>query len=153
MKTNPFFSLALVALSLCAVLNWSCRPSVSAPKSSPLSTTELRETLEKSASEPQIQAEVDSLFSRFGDKGWMSLYGEILSTTPGLARFSKALSDYPIWDIVPIGYNEIGVPSHVRIRFGQHFHYQFILIFRTGTDLTLIKPPFEQVTNNVYFKP
>jgi hypothetical protein len=153
MKTRAFSYLALIALLLCAVLNWSCRPSVSAPKSSPLSTTELRETLEKAASEPQIQTEVDNLFSRFGDKEWKSLYGEILSTTPGLARFSKALSDDPLWDIVPSGYNEIGVPSHVEIQFGTHSHYQFILIFRTGADLTSIKPPFEQVTNNVYFKP
>jgi len=54
--------------------------------------------------------------------------------------------------MVPSRY-EIGVPSHVQIRFGQHFHYQYILIFRTGTDLSSIKSPFEQVTNNIYFEP
>jgi|SRR5579883_3305341 len=75
-----------------------------------------------------------------------------LSTTPSLARFGKALSNDPIWDMVPSRY-EIGVPSHVQIRFGQHFHYQYILIFRTGTDLSSIKSPFEQVTNNIYFEP
>jgi len=118
-----------------------------------MNAAELRQTLEKCSSEPEIQAEVDSLFSRFGDKDSKPLYGAVLATTPGLARFGKALSDDPLWDIVPSGYDEIGVPTHVRIRFGQHFHYQFILIFRTGSDLSSIKSPFEQVTNNVYFKP
>jgi len=153
MKTNAFFYLALIALLMCAVLNWSCRRNVSTPQLSPLSTTELREMLEKSASEPEIQAEVDSLFSRFGDKDSKPLYGAVLSTTPGVARFAKALSDDPLLDIVPSGYDEIGVPSHVEIRFGTHSHYQFILIFRTGSDLSSIKPPFEQVTNTVYFHP
>jgi hypothetical protein len=118
-----------------------------------MKTSELLQTLEKCSSEPEIQAEVDSLFSRFGDKDSKPLYGAVLSTTPGLARFGKALSDDPLWDIVPSGYDEIGVPNHVLIRFGTHSHYQFILIFRTGSDLSSIKPPLEQVTNNVYFKP
>ena len=114
---------------------------------------ELRQTLEKCSSEREIQTEVDSLFSRFGDKEWKSIFGEVMSTTPGLARFGKALSGDPLWDIVPNCYNEIGVPSHVEIRFGTHSHYQFILIFRTCSDLSSIKPPFEQVTNNIYFQP
>lgn len=153
MKTNAFSHLALLALSLCAVLNWSCKPNVSSPKLPPVKTVELRQTLERCSSEPEIQAEVDSLFSRFGDKDSKPLYGAVLSTTPGLARFGKALSGDPLLDIVPTGYDDIGVPSHVGIQFGSHSHYQFILIFRTGSDLSSIKPPFEQVTNNVYFKP
>jgi hypothetical protein len=114
---------------------------------------ELRQTLVKCSSEPEIQTEVDSLFSRFGDKDSKPLYGAVLATIPGLARFSKALSEDPLLDIVPSGYDKVGVPSHVEIRFGQHFHYQLILIFRTGSDLSSIKPPLEQVTNNVYFQP
>ena len=153
MKTNAFPYLALFALSLCAVLNWSCKPNVSSPKVPPMKTSEFLHTLEKCSSEPEIQAEVDSLFSRFGDKDSKPLHRAVFSTAPGLARFGKALSDDPLFHIVPSGYDDIGVPSHVQIRFGQHFHYQFILIFRTGSDLSSIKPPFEQVTNNVYFKP
>ena len=153
MRTKRFCYLASVALSLCAVLNWSCRPNVSSPKLTAVKTVELRQTLGKCSSEPEIQAEVDSLFGRLGDKSSTTLDGADLSTAPGLARFAKALSDYPLLYTVPSGYDEIGVPSHVRIQFGQHFHYQFILIFRTGSDLSSIKPPFEQVTNNVYFKP
>jgi hypothetical protein len=118
-----------------------------------MKTVELRKTLEKYSTEPEIQAEVDSLFSRFGDKESKPLYGAVLSTTPDVARFAKALSNDPLLDIVPSGYDETGVPSHVRIRFGTHFHYQFVLIFRTGSDLSSIKPPFEQVTNNIYLKP
>lgn len=152
-KEKRFVSLPLVSLALCVGLNWSCSPNVSSRTLHPMKTVELRQTLEKCSSEPEIQSKVDALFSQFGDKEWRSLYGEVVSTTPGLARFSKALSDDPVWDIAPSGYDEIGVPSHVRIRFGTHSHYQFILIFRTGSDLSSIKPPFEQVTNNVYFKP
>ena len=153
MKTNTLFCLTLVALSLCAVLYWSCGPNVSSPKLPPIKTVELRQLLEKYSSEREIQAEVDSLFNRFGGKTSKPLYGEVLSTTPSLARFSKALSGDPLLDIVPSGYDEIGVPTHVEIRFGTHSHYQFILIFRTGSDLSSIKPPLEQVTNNIYFKP
>ena len=153
MKTKTFSYLALVGLSSCAVLNWSCKSNVFRPKLLPMKTADVRQTLEKCSSETEIQAEVDSLFIRFGDKDSRPLYGADLSTTPGLARFGKALSDDPLLDIMPSGYDEIGVPSHVRIRFGQHFHYQYILIFRTGSDLSSIRSPFEQVTNNVYFKP
>ena len=153
MKTNAFSFLALVALSLCVSLNSSCRPNVSSSKLPPVSTVALRQALEKCSSEPQIQAEVDSLLSQIDEKASKPLYGAALSTTPGLARFGKELSDDPLWDIVPSGYDEAGVPSHVEIRFGTHSHYQFILIFRTGSDLSSIKPPFQQVTNNVYFKP
>jgi len=118
-----------------------------------MKATDVRQTFEKCSSETEIQAEVDSLFIRFGDKDSRPLFGADLSTTPGLVRFGKALSDDPILDIVPSGYHEIGVPSHVGIRFGQHFHYQYILFFRTGSDLSSIKSPFEQIASNVYFKP
>ncbi len=86
MKTNAFFYLAVIALLMCAVLNWSCRRNASTPKLSPLSRTELKEILEKSTSEPETQAEIDSLFSRFGDKDSKPLYGPVLSTPPGLMR-------------------------------------------------------------------
>jgi len=118
-----------------------------------MKTADVRQTLEKCSSEPEIQAEADSLFIRFGDTEWRSLDDADLSTAPSLARLGKALSDYPFWEIVPSGSHEIGVPSYVQVRFGQHSHYQYILIFRTGSDLSSIKSPFEQVTNNVYFKP
>ena len=155
MKTKTLSYLALVALTACAVVNWSCRSDVFGPKVIPLKTDDVRRTLEKCSSETEIQAEVDSLFLRFSDKKWRHLSDEDLSTTPGLARLGKALSSVPYSDlvIVPSGYDEIGVPSHVRIRFGQHFHYQYILIFRTGSNLSSIKSPFEQVAKNIYFRP
>ncbi len=164
MKAKRFSNLALVGLASClvlvglssyAVLNWygAYRSYKSSRKLLSMKTADVRQTLDKCSSETEIQAEVDSLFIRFGDKDSRPLDEADFSTTPGLARFGKALSDDPLWDIVPSGYDEIGVPSHVRIRFGQHFHYQYVLIFRTGSDLSSIKSPFEQVTNNVYFKP
>ena len=147
-----FSCLALVGPTLCVLLScyWAY---ISSPKIVPMKTADVRQALEKCSSEPEIQAEVDSLFIRFGDKGWMDLLDEDLSTTPGLTRCGKALSGYPWWEIAPSGTHEIGVPSYVQVRFGQHSHYQYIRIFRTGSDLSSIKSPFEQVTNNVYFKP
>jgi hypothetical protein len=153
MKTKTFSYLVLFGLSLCAVLIWSCRSNVLGRNVAPMKTADVRQTLEKCSSETEIQAEVHDLFIRFGDKDSRPLLGADLSTTPDLVRFGKALSDDPIWGIVPSGYHEIGVPSHLEIRFGQHFHYQYILIFRKGSDLSSIKAPFEQVANNVYFKP
>ena len=157
MKTKVFSCLALAGLSvflalvgptLCVLLScyWAY---ISSPKIVPMKTADVRQMLEKCSSETEIQAEVDSLFVRFGDKDW----NPDLSTTPGLARCGKALRYDPLWDIVPSGYYEIGVPSHVQVRFGQHFHYQYVLFFRTGSDLSSIKSPFEKVANNVYFKP
>jgi hypothetical protein len=155
MKTKTFSYLALaglasclvlVGLSLCAGLIWRYISSRMVP---PMKTADVRQTLEKCSSEPEIQAEVDSLFVRYGDQDW----NPDLSTTPGLARFGNAMRFDPSWIIVPSRLHEIGVPSHVELRFGQHFHYQYVLFFRTGSDLSSIKSPFEQVTNNVYFKP
>ena len=164
MKSKTFSYLALVGLASCLVLvglslravsNWygAYRSYISSRKLLPMKKADVRQTLEKCSSEPEIQAEVDSLFVRFGDKDWKPLDDADFSTTPGLARIGNALSVDPLWDIMPIDPNEIGVPSHMRLRFGQHFHYQYILFFRTGSDLSSIKAPFEQVTNNVYFKP
>ena len=158
MKIKTFSYLALVGLMACAVLNWSCRSNVFGPKVLPLKTADVRQTLERYSSEREIQAEVDSLFLRLGDKQWKVLYDEELSKTPGLARFGKALShDDPILYsslvIWPSDDFEIGVPSHVGIRFGEHFHYQHVLIFRTGSDLSSMKSPYERVANNIYFRP
>ncbi len=155
MNKKTYSYLGLFGLWLGAVLNSSCGTNVFGPRVIPMKTADVRQTLEKCSSEREIQAEVDSLFIRFGDKKQKFLYDEDLSTTPGLARFGKALSStpYSVLYIVPSGYYDIGVPSHVRIRFGQHFHYQYVLIFRTGSDLSSIKSPLEQVTKNVYFRP
>jgi hypothetical protein len=152
-KTFPFLALAglasclvLVGLLLCAGLIWRY---ISSCMVTPMTTAEVRQRLEKTSSAPEIQAEVDSLFIRFGDQDW----NPDLSTTPGLARFGNAMRIDPSWIIVPSRLHEIGVPSHVELRFGQHFHYQYVLFFRTGSDLSSIKSPLERVTNNVYFKP
>lgn len=153
MKRSAFSYLALAALLFCTILNCSCGPSISTSKLSPVNTAKLQQALEKWPSESEIQTEVDKLLTRFGGKNSEPIYGAILSTTPGLARFAKALSDDPLLDIVPSGDRDISVPRHVEIRFGAHFHYQFILIFQTGTDLSTIKPPLEKVTNNIYFEP
>lgn len=155
MKTKTFSYLALVGLTACAVLNWSCRSYLFDPKVVPKTTADVRQTLEKCSSEKELQAEVDRLFLRLGDKKQRPILNADLSTTPGLARFGKALSSTPYSSlyIVPSDYDEIGVPSHVRIRFGEHFHYQYVLIFRTGSDLSSIRSPYEQVTKNIYFRP
>ncbi|MFA6135404.1 MAG: hypothetical protein WC869_15440 [Phycisphaerae bacterium] len=151
MKTSAFSSWALFALLICAVLIWLCWWCVFG--SSPLSTTEVRKILEQSTNQTEIQAEVDNLFSRFGGRS-KSLYGSDLTTSPELARFAKALNGEVLgiwWHDIPKGVKvDDNLPSHVRIRFGEHRHCQFIFIFPTGTDLSAIKPPFEQVAGNVY---
>jgi len=152
MKTKIFLCLALVGLTACVVLNWYIN-SLIPPKVPPIKAADVRRTLEECSSEKELQAEADSLFIQYGDKSWISLIDSDLSMAPGLAKFGNTLSRYPLWEIVPSGTNEIGVPSHVLIRFGDHFHYQYILIFRTGSDLSSIKSPFEQVTKNIYFRP
>ena len=162
MKAKTFFCLALVGLSLvlvgssrCAVLDWygAFKSLISSRRLVPLKTVEVRQRLQKCSSETEIQAEVDSLFIRFGDQHWPSLDDADLSTTPCLARFGESMRIVTLWDIVPDNLRGIGVPRHLELRFGQHFHYQYVLFFRTGSDLSSIKSPFEQVTNNVYFKP
>ena len=145
--------VALCAVALCALAILTPTPESLALEYPPLTTIEVRQMLEKCSCGPEIQAEVDSLLSRFGEK-FQSLYGEEdFSTAPALARFGKTLSN-PTWATVPRDYFEIGMPTYLRLRFGQHFHYQYILFFRTGTDASLImSPSYEHVTGNIYFKP
>jgi hypothetical protein len=118
-----------------------------------MTTVEVRQRLQKCSSETEIQAEVDSLFIRYGDKYWKLPYDADPSTTPCLARFACGLKYLPLWSIRPSDYLEIGMSRHLELRFGQHFHPQYVLFFPTGSDLSSIESPFEQVTKNVYFKP
>jgi hypothetical protein len=153
-KTKTFVYLALGGLSMLAVLVWYFGPTLFGKR--PKSMADVRQTLEKSASEAEIQAEVDSLFVRFGNENFRSLYGEDLSAAPGLVRLGKALSGEkpppPLWVIAQNGL-EVGMPAQVRLRFGTHSHYQIVLFFRTGSDLSSMKSHYERVVNNVYFKP
>jgi len=118
----------------------------------PLTTIEVRQILEKCSCEPEIQSEVDSVLSRYDER--RHFYDWDLSTTPALARLSKTLGVLAMWQILPEGNLEIGTPRYLRVRFGQHFHYQFIFFFRTGTDTSLlVSPKYEHVTGNIYFDP
>jgi hypothetical protein len=162
MKVKAFPFLALVGLSLVlvgsswrAALDWygAISSYIASRRLVPLKTSEVRQRLQKCSSETEIQAEVDSLFIRIGDNEWRSLDGADLSSTPGLVRFSCGLRYLPLWTIVSSDHDAIGVPRHVELRFGQHFHPQYVLFFPTGSDLSSLKSPYEQVTKNVYFKP
>jgi len=171
------FSLASVIVALCTVA--LCAVAILAPteeslalKNTPLKAIELRQMLEKCSCEPKIQAEVDSLLSRFGEESQslhevdslLRRFGEKSETTaPVLDRFSKTLGDRTFLEIVPHDYLESdiptnlgsGIPTHLRLRF-QHFKGQYILFFRTGTDASLVMPPngaYEHVTGNIYSKP
>jgi len=186
---KALFSLALGVIALlCAAVILLTSPYFAALEYPPLTTIELRQILEKCSCEPQIQAEVDGLLDslvgpdpapaaelddqarrwpgstrtpRSEKESWRSLYDEVWSAAPALARFGKTLS-HPTWDVVPHDYFNVGMPSHLRLRFGQHFHYQYIAFFRTGTDASLIMlpdlsmspdGPYEHVTGNIYFEP
>ena len=109
----------------------------------PLNVIEVRQILEKCSCEPEIQAEVDDLLSRSTDD-------VDSSRAPALARFGKTLNN-PTWLIEPLNHFGNGMPGYLRLRFGQHSHYQYILFFRTGSDLSNLL--YEHVTGNIYFKP
>ena len=182
-RMKVLFSLALgvVVLLVCAAVILSRLEYSSALMTPPLTTIELRQMLEKCSCEPGIQADVDRfLFSRLGEErpsdefglpiinrpidspgrprsgpSWQGFNDKDLSTAPALARFGNTLSNHT-WEIVPRDYLEFGMPSHVRVRFGQHFHYQYLLFFRTGADPSSVMSSdqrYEHVTGNLYFKP
>jgi len=176
MKAILSLAFVVVALWVCAVVIFFRLPDFFALINPPLTTIELRQMLQKCSCEPEIQAEVDSLLSRFDRKESWLLFGKDLSTVPALARFGESLGDMALFEIVPDSsgipsdlrhYLGSGMPSHLRVRFGQHFHYQYILFFRTGTDASSIMSPigpmesfimppngpYEHVTGNIYFKP
>jgi len=171
-KNESIFFRALVValllfagliLLLFAALFLDPIPYVFALIDPPVEMVELRQTLEKCSCEPEIQAEVDNLLSRPREQS-CSADDVDFSTRPALARFSKNLHNLSWWieksDLGPgLPGFEPGLPSHLRLRFGQHFHYQYILIFPTGTVFSspmspyAINPPYEHVTGNIYFKP
>jgi hypothetical protein len=130
----------LMILFICAILNWSCNTK--------LKPNEVKMMIEKHSNEKIIQAEVDSLFNRFGDNGKF-LFDRDLETTPALTRFADDLKG-EIIGIKPGDELGTGLPSNLRIRYGTHRDYQFIIIFRTGTDLSSIRPTVKQVINNIY---
>lgn len=118
----------------------------------------------KGPGEQQIQAEVDGLFSRFGENSKF-LYDRDLVSAPELVQYAKTLDNAAAAldnaaaafhnetiDIEANGFGGLGVPCHVQLRFGPHLGVQFILIFRTGADLSALGSDYEKIAHNIYLR-
>ena len=137
--------LRLAILLLYVTFCWACNPSKR------LSAPEIKALLSKTSMESKIQAEVDALFTYYGDKHLKILYDDDLKTSPALVQFAKILNGQ-ITGIWPEGHFK-NAPGCVAIRFGDHDHYQLVMIFGTGTDPSKIITPFEKINDYIYFLP
>jgi hypothetical protein len=147
--THLIWACMLYVLLLC-----SCAKQ-DKPDSVETKVANARAALDKFTTEPKLQAQVDELFQRYGDKERKGIMVPDIPETTPLMRFQDGLKNGEIFGISPKDSEGILAPSHVRIRFGDHSHYDFILIFPTGTDTSEenLSPLLRKVTNNVYLDP
>ncbi len=157
-KSKVPLAVALIAsLLLGGALAWLIRQNIQLPQSHKFDAAELRQILEKSSSEAEIQADVDGLIGLFGEE-FRFLNDPDLGSAPGLVQYAKALDDATVAyhnEALHIEANDEagqGIPCHVWLRFGQHLTAQVILIFRTGADLSSLGPGYERVAGNIYLR-
>ena len=87
----------------------------------------IKAAIAKSGEEAAINAEADHALSRFsGDSLKFFTEGEV-NNMPSIKKLSEELHG-EILGIWPAGADGAGIPAHVRIRFGDHFSYRFILL-------------------------
>src|SRR5439155_5057617 len=135
----------LSALILAAFLTASCKP-----KASGSSQSVVESALQKAGGQEPVQAETETLFTRFGDTSLKLLDNSDLTNCPALTQLAAGLSGV-VLGIWPPGADGISVPGHIRIRFGTHTHYQFVMIFKGGSAAPA-SLGFVHITNNIYLK-
>jgi hypothetical protein len=119
-----------------------------------MTVADVRNMLYEFSNEKDLQSDVDRLFKLYGDKEFKILYDKELINAPSLSKFvERTNKNEKSIGIEPKGHRD-NMPGYINIRYGtDHFHYQYIMMFRTGIDLSLIKKPYEQVRGYIYFLP
>jgi len=115
-----------------------------------ITVEEIRTIIENQSSVEKIQAEVDNLFSYYGDEKSRFDYEIIQIETPTLINLSDTLNGRFI------GIQGTGVfrdnPGYVSIRFNGHRNVQFLMIFKSDEDLSIVKSKYKHIINNIYVR-
>ena len=112
---------------------------------------EVRAIIDTRSNVEEIQTEVDSLLSHYGDSKQTFIYESDNSTEiQALTNLAYVLNG------MLIGIHErdayMNEPGYVYIRFNGHRNVQFLMIFKSDEDLSIIKSRYKQVSNNIYLR-
>ena len=145
--------LKTVGLLICAVLNMSCdivNVAMDAIQDRKLSETEIRTIIENCSCVEEIQTEVDSLFSHYGDNKHNFLHDVDQKEIQALTNLANALGGKFI------GIEErnefTNEPGYVYIRFNGHRNVQFLMISKSGEDLSVLKLRHKHLFGNIYLR-
>ena len=141
----------------CVVLNSSCDMSLykqllETDKKN-LSESDIRTTIENYSSVEEIQAEVDNLFSYYGDEQSRFSYNVKQVEIQALMNLADALNGEFIGVSGTGGLMDY--PAYVHIRFNGHRSVQFLMIFKNDEDVSVIKsqyPNIKHIINNIYVR-
>jgi hypothetical protein len=112
----------------------------------------IKEAIAKSGEEAAINAEAEHALSTFRGDSLKFFNQEEVNNMSSTRKLSDELHG-EILGIWPSGADGAGVPAHVRIRFGEHFSYKFILLFGTSTNLhSLNGEQFKAIGKGIYCK-
>jgi len=132
----------------CIVLNTSCYMLEHTRK---LSELEVKTIIDTRSNVEEVQTEVDSLLSHYGDSKRTFIYDSDNSTEiQALTNLAYVLNG------MLIGIHErdtyMNESGYVYIRFNGHKNVEFLMMFKSDEDLSIIKSRYKQVYNNVYLR-
>jgi len=151
--------LKTVGLLICAVLNLSCGIVTQMMQDRKLSETEIRTIIENCSCVKEIQAEVDSLLSYYGDSREKFIRDDreqkfIGVESPVKVRSLTKLVDALDGRLIGIESRDkyMNEPGYVSIRFNGHRNVQFLMIFRSEEDLSVVKSRHKHLVDNIYLE-
>ena len=146
--------MKLLCLLTCIVLNLSCGLNDFKKEIllefKKLSVSEIRTIIANQSSVEEIQSEVDSLLSYYGDDESRFSFELNQKETQALNNLADALGG--MFTGIEGKNPYMNEPGYVSIRFNGHINVQFLMIFRSEEDLSVIKSRYKHVINNIYVR-
>ena len=115
-----------------------------------LTVEEIRTRIKNRSNVEEIQAEVDNLFSYYGDEKSRLIYDLNQVKIQALINLTELLDGMFIGIEGRSPY--MNEPGYVCIRFNEHKNFQFPMIFRSDEDLSVTELPRKHVINNIYVR-
>lgn len=122
------------------------------PKSPTSGQATLEAALQKVGGKDQVEREASNVLMRFGGKNMKLFDSSDLTNCPAISQTASIVGG-EVLGIWPDGADGINVPAHVRIRFGNHSHYSFILIIGKGSVLSSTNSlNLKQISSLIYLE-
>ena len=115
-----------------------------------MSEADIINIIENNSNVEEIQIEVDNLFAYYGDEQTRFSYNVNQVETQTLVDLADVMNGM----FVGINGRESGMnePGYVQIRFNGHKNVQFLMMFRSDEDLSVIKSRYKHIINNIYLR-